>query len=96
MDDAEYEELEWLHHDEASDALAVVVTNCPPAKAPAIARALVERRVAACVNIDHPGIQSVYQWEGQLHMEAETTPDDQDRAPQARRLGARASIASSL
>jgi len=39
-------------------------------QASAIARALVERRLAACVNIVH-GVCSVYRWQGRIHDETE-------------------------
>jgi len=35
-----------------------------------IAKRLVERRLAACVNI-LPAIQSIYRWEGKIHQESE-------------------------
>jgi uncharacterized protein involved in tolerance to divalent cations len=49
---------------EANDPLVVYVT-APEAEAPRIARALVERGVAACVNIV-PGLRSLYRWEGKI------------------------------
>ena len=48
----------------ASDRIVVYVT-APPAEAPAIARALVERRLAACANII-PSIRSIYSWKGEI------------------------------
>lgn len=42
-------------------ALLVLVT-CPPDAAAGLARALVEQRVAACVNV-LPGLTSVYRWQ---------------------------------
>jgi len=53
----------------ATDALVVLVT-CPPDKAQAIANALVEERVAACVNVV-PSLLSVYRWKGAVHNDAE-------------------------
>ena len=53
----------------AKDVLVVLVT-CPPDKAQAIAVALVEERVAACVNVV-PSLQSVYRWEGSVHNDGE-------------------------
>jgi len=41
-----------------------------PPDAQRIARALVEERVAACVNIV-PGITSIYRWKGAVEQEAE-------------------------
>lgn len=45
-----------------SDALQLVFVTCPPESAEALARTLVERRVAACVNV-LPRIVSVYRWQ---------------------------------
>jgi len=44
-----------------TDKIVVLVTCGSPEEGRKIARALVERRVAACVNIV-PGIESVYRW----------------------------------
>jgi periplasmic divalent cation tolerance protein len=49
----------------------VVLTTCGSnEEAGKIARALVERRLAACVNIV-PGIESVYQWQGKVESATE-------------------------
>ncbi len=48
----------------------VLVTTTPEDAAPTIARALVERRLAACVNI-LPVVQSVYRWQGEVEESAE-------------------------
>jgi periplasmic divalent cation tolerance protein len=53
----------------AKDVLVVLVT-CPPDKAQAIATALVEERVAACVNVV-PSLSSVYRWKGAVHVDSE-------------------------
>jgi len=53
----------------AKDVLVVLVT-CPPDKAQGIAEALVEERVAACVNVVS-SLNSVYRWKGELHRENE-------------------------
>jgi periplasmic divalent cation tolerance protein len=53
----------------AKEVLVVLVT-CPPDRAQAIADALVEERVAACVNVV-PGLQSVYRWKGEVHHDTE-------------------------
>ncbi|TJY59353.1 divalent-cation tolerance protein CutA [Sinimarinibacterium sp. CAU 1509] len=41
---------------------AIALVTCPPEHAEALARALIERRVAACVNIV-PAIRSIYRWQ---------------------------------
>ena len=47
------------------------LSNCPDrASADRIARDLVERRLAACVNL-LPGIESVYRWQGALETGSE-------------------------
>jgi periplasmic divalent cation tolerance protein len=49
----------------------VVLSNCgSEEEARRVARALVEARVAACVNIV-PGIQSVYHWQGAIQEDPE-------------------------
>jgi periplasmic divalent cation tolerance protein len=53
----------------AKDVLVVLVT-CHPDKAQAIAGALVEERVAACVNVV-PSLSSVYRWKGAVHVDSE-------------------------
>jgi len=52
-------------------ALRVVLVTAPPRRARALARALVERRVAACVNLV-PGVGSVYRWKGRVEETRET------------------------
>jgi periplasmic divalent cation tolerance protein len=48
----------------------VVTISAPPSAAKTLARALVESRAAACVQII-PGLQSVYWWEGQVQTDDE-------------------------
>jgi periplasmic divalent cation tolerance protein len=49
----------------------IVLTNCPDvATAQRIARALVEQRLAACVNQLAP-VQSIYRWEGAIEQARE-------------------------
>lgn len=55
--------------DHADDALVVYVT-APPAEAPPLARALVDRGLAACVNVI-PTVRSIYRWQGQVEDEGE-------------------------
>jgi periplasmic divalent cation tolerance protein len=50
----------------------VVLCNCKPEEAPSIARALVESRLVACVNII-PNVRSFYIWEEQLCDDQEST-----------------------
>lgn len=54
------------------EALSLVLVNAPPDRAPALARALVERRLAACVNVV-PAIKSFYFWDGALQEDEEST-----------------------
>lgn len=57
--------------DAAASELFVVLITAPSAeKAAAIGRALVEERLAACVNVVAP-IRSIYRWEGEVQDEAE-------------------------
>lgn len=52
-------------------AARVALITAPDAEtARRIARALVEERLAACVNVV-PGVTSIYRWEGALHEDAE-------------------------
>jgi periplasmic divalent cation tolerance protein len=49
----------------------LILTNCPDeAMANAIALALVEEKLAACVNL-LPRIQSVYRWQGEIDSASE-------------------------
>jgi periplasmic divalent cation tolerance protein len=52
------------------DTRIVLTTTGSPQEAEKIARALVERRLAACVNI-LPQIQSVYRWKDQIEQGTE-------------------------
>jgi periplasmic divalent cation tolerance protein len=45
--------------------LLFVMITAPPDEAPGLARALVELRLAACVNV-LPGLHSCFWWEGQV------------------------------
>lgn len=55
--------------DGPTDVVVVYVT-APVSEAPTLARALVERRLAACVNVVSQ-VRSIYRWEGAIHDEAE-------------------------
>jgi len=54
----------------SQDALQIVLCTAPPNEASGLARAVVEERLAACVNII-PSITSVYRWEGEVHEDGE-------------------------
>ena len=49
----------------------IVFSTCPQADAPGIANALVNERLAACVNLVD-AVQSVYRWRGQVETATET------------------------
>ena len=54
-----------------ADAAIVVLTNLPDrATAGRLARALVEGRLAACVNVG-AAVESIYHWRGQIETAAE-------------------------
>lgn len=50
---------------------AIAFVSCPAEQADALARGLVEARVAACVNLV-PGVRSVYRWRGAIETSGET------------------------
>ena len=52
--------------------LSLVLVNTPPGDAERIAKALVEARLAACVNVV-PAVKSFYHWEGKLEESTEST-----------------------
>jgi periplasmic divalent cation tolerance protein len=52
--------------------MRVVLCNAPPDRAEDIARALVDQKLAACVNVV-PGVVSVYRWRGAIEREEEST-----------------------
>jgi periplasmic divalent cation tolerance protein len=51
-------------------SMLVVLCSCPPAQADSIARKLVERKLAACVNVTSP-VHSIYFWRGKLEEDEE-------------------------
>jgi periplasmic divalent cation tolerance protein len=54
-----------------ADGHVVCLVTSPPERAGEIARALVEERLAACVNVVG-GVRSVYRWEGDVHADDES------------------------
>ncbi|MDF1703126.1 MAG: divalent-cation tolerance protein CutA [Planctomycetota bacterium] len=54
----------------ATDA-RILLSTAPPAKARTVAAALVEERLAACVNLV-PGLRSIYRWKASVHDDPET------------------------
>ena len=54
-----------------AEDVIVIFCTCPPADASRIARALVTRRLCACVNIVG-GVVSVYRWQDKLEEEGES------------------------
>jgi periplasmic divalent cation tolerance protein len=56
--------------DGSEGGIVVVYVTAKQADAARIARELVERRVAACVNIV-PEIRSIYRWDGKIEDDAE-------------------------
>ena len=55
----------------SGDRVYVVLVTAPPGDAERLARALVERRLAAGVNVV-PGLRSVYWWEGRVEEAGES------------------------
>ncbi len=51
--------------------IAVLLSTCPVDAAERLARVLVERRLAACVNVV-PRVTSFYWWEGELQEDGES------------------------
>ena len=57
--------------EDTAGATLLVFVTCPAADAETLAAALVERRLAACVN-QLPGVVSVYRWRGAVERGTET------------------------
>jgi periplasmic divalent cation tolerance protein len=55
-----------------SDDVVLVLINAPEEQAEEIARALVEEKLAACVNVV-PRVTSIYRWEGKIERAVEST-----------------------
>ena len=52
--------------------MKIILCNCPPTHAADIARSVVEKRLAACVNLIS-GVRSIYRWQGETCDEHEDT-----------------------
>ncbi len=71
---------------EAEPAVRLALVTAPDAETGAnLARALVEERLAACVNLV-PGVRSIYRWEGALEDESEVLLVLKTRAERAAAL----------
>ncbi|MEM7246610.1 MAG: divalent-cation tolerance protein CutA [Acidobacteriota bacterium] len=68
-----------------ADEPVLVVTTHPEEGAEAFARSLVERRLAACVQV-LPGVRSSYRWEGRVETEPELRLDIKTTRAAAARL----------
>ncbi len=53
------------------DGVRLVLSTAPPDVAEALARELVEERLAACVNVV-PGLRSLFRWHGEVSNDPET------------------------
>ena len=74
---------------EAAGEVRIAFITAPDrGTAAGIARALVEERLAACVNLV-PGVRSIYRWEGALQEQEETLLLVKTTAGRARALEAR-------
>jgi len=67
----EVEGLVWKARDDDAEGLTLVYTTFPTLElAKDVARQLVERKLAACVNII-PGMIAIFAWEGLVHEDGE-------------------------
>ena len=56
--------------DQKSDHIVVLITTSSASEAQAIGRALVEARLAACVNVTS-GLRSLFRWQGKIEEQEE-------------------------
>ena len=78
-----------------TDVRVVLITAPDAAAAEKLARALVEERLAACVNV-LPGVHSFYRWEGSVQDDAELLLVAKTRAERVGALAARVKAAFSV
>ena len=52
-------------------AVSLIISNCPPNAAEAIAQTLIEQHHAACVTLSP--VKSVYRWQGEICIDQEVT-----------------------
>ncbi|HEX5064565.1 MAG TPA: divalent-cation tolerance protein CutA [Myxococcota bacterium] len=71
-----------------SDVVALLLTAPDEETGRRIARALVEERLAACVNV-LPGVRSIYRWKGAVEEASEVMLVAKTRASRAAALAAR-------
>jgi len=71
-----------------NERLRIFVSTAPPDVAPKLARALVDEKLAACVNI-LPGARSIYSWKGETCDDAESVLLIKTTAARAEGLAAR-------
>ena len=71
-----------------TEALVVLITVSSPQEGEAIAQALVEEELAACVNVIS-GVTSLYRWQGELQKEGEVLLVVKSRQELFERLAAR-------
>jgi periplasmic divalent cation tolerance protein len=77
-----------VSHDGADDVVVVLVTCPDEDSAATIARALVEERLAACVNVGG-GVRSIYRWQGKVEESDERLLVVKARADRLEALAAR-------
>lgn len=71
-----------------ADHVVILITAGSLEEARRLARALVEEKLAACVNCV-PGIQSIYRWQGKVEESAEALLIAKTRASLVERVAAR-------
>ena len=65
--------------DQKSDHIVVLITTSSASEAQAIGRALVEGRLAACVNVTS-GLRSLFRWQGKIEEQEEALMVEKSRS----------------